>query len=387
MNNLSQMILTVLFLCYLVSPIVLAVQICMRCFRTANKHPSLTNRPVLAASAVSVIGTTLFLAYVSHLILQIRSSTAALGFLVLPVYGVIGGSIIFALTWAMAELIGCRTLWKKSTETINGWKFCLAALILLSTAGLLLNYVHSEFYVRKAGNRSASAEELKALWSRPGTQRDRFIVAALAKNRACPPDILLAIAKIDTPAFREKHQSFRDLMKNDFYAAHRHVAQNPNTPVEALVLLSRSPSPYVISDVARNVRTPIPTLVATSNHPDFIVPLALAGNRNTPPQVLMDLGKNANQYVRQQVAQNTNTPVGTLVMLSKDPEPFVRRLVARNENTPVEALQRLSRDWSGEVRFYVACNPKTPAEVLHRLKDDNDPRAREYASKRSGVSK
>jgi HEAT repeat protein len=94
----------------------------------------------------------------------------------------------------------------------------------------------------------------------------------------------------------------------------------------------------------------------TLNTPDVTkLPLQerkeLAQNPNTPPEALTLLARDENSSVRWRVAQNPNTPPEILTILARDENWNVRWGVAQNPNTPPEILTHLARDENWNVRW------------------------------------
>ena len=78
----------------------------------------------------------------------------------------------------------------------------------------------------------------------------------------------------------------------------------------------------------------------------------LAQNPNTPIEVLIELSKDKDWYVRSAIAQNPNTPIEVLVELSKDEVFIVRTGVAINTNITLDILIKLSKDQNEIVKFW-----------------------------------
>lgn len=364
---------------YLLAPLVAVVVAPLLVFRVLRRQSGAERIPILTGGIALVVGVIAFAIYMLHLIHQVRSSTGGLWVLALPLYSCIAGGIAFAVAWSLATVAVWVAKKSKGQPVPQTGQWVLAVLVLLSATAAFSAYSDSEFLARKGADASASVDTLRAVYRHPWGKHDRFVLAALAQNSACPPDVLLALAQENDPKLREKHQTFRDLMKNDFFSVHRHVAQNPNTPVEGLLVLARSPSSYVMAEVARNPRTPVAVLDDLAPTRDFIVPHSLAYNTNTSPEVLEKLSEHDNEYVRMGVAQNPKTASSVLARLSKDASVSVRESVALNPNTPPESLRTLSRDPSSRIKVFVASNPATPEDVLRVLVSETDVATRNYA--------
>jgi len=64
----------------------------------------------------------------------------------------------------------------------------------------------------------------------------------------------------------------------------------------------------------------------------------VAQNPNTPPEALQELARDEDWNVRYRVAQNPSTPPAALQELARDENEYVRSHVAQNPNTPPAAL-------------------------------------------------
>ena len=62
----------------------------------------------------------------------------------------------------------------------------------------------------------------------------------------------------------------------------------------------------------------------------------VAQNPNTPPEALQELARDTDWGVRSRVAENPNTPLAALQELARDADWRVRYRVAHNPNTPRE---------------------------------------------------
>ena len=86
--------------------------------------------------------------------------------------------------------------------------------------------------------------------------------------------------------------------------------------------------------------------------------LKLTCDPNTPVEALTILSTDKDMWIRGWIANNPNTPVEALTILSTDKDYYVRYYVACNPNTPIEVLTILSRDEDSYVRWKAASNFK-----------------------------
>ncbi len=170
---------------------------------------------------------------------------------------------------------------------------------------------------------------------------------ALAENPDTTPSVLALLAKDQTGCIQ------------------KYVALNPNTTPDTLLFLAAAKSAGVRGAVAKASKSPeVLELLATdpveplANDPPNWVQICVAENRNTPDNALAFLATSASCTVRAAVARNKNTPPHVLDKLAEDDYPEVLSAVAGNENTPEEALDLLT---------YAAC-PRTAATAKETKK-------------------
>jgi len=120
------------------------------------------------------------------------------------------------------------------------------------------------------------------------------------------------------------------------------LAENPNTPSEVLVDLSKNHLYNVRRQIAKNPSTPIEVLVELAKDKDWTVLFELAGNLNTPPEILVELLRNRRDMpIREALAENPNTPPKALAELARSQSNSILYALLENPNTPPEALVRL----------------------------------------------
>ena len=93
----------------------------------------------------------------------------------------------------------------------------------------------------------------------------------------------------------------------------------------------------------------------------------VANNPNTPPEALERLANDKFWLVRGKVAINPNTSPETLERLAND-DDLVRQCVAENPNTSPETLERLANDENWWVRRSLIRNLNTPQYIKDYLK-------------------
>jgi hypothetical protein len=299
-------------------------------------RPSADRIPGCTALVSMFVSSCVFALWMVCLIFRVRSSTAAIWFLAVPIYSLGIGTIFYLVTWALSVLFVCATAMDQRKARPKALHIIASVTVLLGAAVILSGYAYSAFLASKAANPSASQEELERLFRHHWARYDRFVMAALARNDKCPPGVLFELARRDTAEFRERHSTFRDLIRNDFRSVLEHVASNPTTPPEALEVLANSPALFVVREVARNPHTPKSVLVELSRRDDLVILSALAGNPSTPAEILGRLSRHQDISIRSAVAFNPSTPGDVLQKLASD----------ANRNVSIPAKDNLKKKTS-----------------------------------------
>ena len=182
--------------------------------------------------------------------------------------------------------------------------------------------------------------------------RKNFIEAALGYKEVSP-EILTTLATSKNINIRWKvaenpntpREALAILAGDNSISIRIVVAQKPNTPPEALAVLAEEDSSEIRFFVAENTNTPPKTLTALATSKDLNIRRGVAGNKKTPPETLAALAGDKDQYVSIAVAENPNTPPETLndfAALTGVGETYVLRAAARNPNTPLQTLTALA---------------------------------------------
>lgn len=181
------------------------------------------------------------------------------------------------------------------------------------------------------------------------------------------------------------------------------AANNPNTPKEIVLKLTRSGHSVVRRACARNNDV---NLVELSNDPDRTVRWALAENPALPMEVVPTLIKEGIQHrliynenlsayyldlfarefidkwnsgdeyhvnLLKQIASHKNTPLDTLMYLYNLSYNRIDYGIARNPNAPAELLEQLYNKWIedwGWAIEAIAGNSNTPVTILEKLYEE-----------------
>ena len=148
-------------------------------------------------------------------------------------------------------------------------------------------------------------------------------------------------------------------------------ANNPHTPREVLLELSKSKNTKVLIGLVLNPNVPKEILIEFANTYKNLdskarirefytdkynrIVCAMVSNQNVPLEVLEMLYDEYNPgYFRHIniMSLNENLPIEMLIKLSKHPEYIIRRNVVENPHTPTETLMELTqdKDWIVAIR-------------------------------------
>lgn len=154
------------------------------------------------------------------------------------------------------------------------------------------------------------------------------------KSKPTIAEALAVIAELDEAArqfvakrLEADEKTLARLARIGDWCTLEHLARNPSVSIETLVSMSRDDDrPFVLQGVAENPRTPVDVVVRLSRHVD--------------------------ESVRSRAAENPNLPAKDLARLAKDRAFAVRAAVARNPSARPQLLMRLSADADGYVRHF-----------------------------------
>lgn len=148
------------------------------------------------------------------------------------------------------------------------------------------------------------------------------------------------------------------------------IANNPNSPIQALVKLAKDEDPGVREIVASRAACPLEVLIELSTDSNSTVRWRVGLNQKTPKDILVNLAMDQEPEVRVGVAANRKASDEVLVSLANDPEENIRGEVAKNINTPIKVLVQLSKDQNVLVRYVLARSPSCPSNILSELAND-----------------
>ncbi len=261
------------------------------------------------------------------------SSTAALGFIVLPLVAALGAIPVAAWGAALGHLV---LRWR---GTVQGPRMVLVAALVV-TAALpamvayeILRGLRLEAAVREV--QGMDVARLQRAFDESPFRRDRYYLGALAQNPAAGAGLLAGIAALRDPELFEPMGSLWDVMGSNRkgLAVMRLVARHPGTDAATLEKLATDPdAQQVVHELAANPNTPMPVLERWFDSTDYLVEWGLALNPKTPPRVMERLASSTNPYTRMNLTYNGATPRGILERLARDPD----EILARNAKLALE---------------------------------------------------
>jgi hypothetical protein len=291
------------------------------------------------------------------------SSTAALGYLAVPVLSLIVAVPLFILGYCFYYIVG----FIKSREKKRLVNFTLALgaslFLLISFSFWLINGFTLARVIDEIDNLKAG--ELKTFLAESNYRDNKYVLEAVVSRSDIDADLLHKIATIDSPELHEKPSDFlyplmerskkkREWVPRSDLAVMRVIALHPNVDVRTLSVLANSPNDYVLGDVASNKNTPVDILARLHQKGGYLIEWGLSVNHNCPSQILHELSLSRDEYTRSNVA--------------------------RNDNVNLSDLERLANDRVWHVKIAVLSNKKCTKEMRESLKNDPDERVRDTAS-------
>jgi hypothetical protein len=269
----------------------------------------------LATAALSVKG-----------IFASDSSTAALGFIYLPLVAAAGAIPVAAWGAALGHVV---LRWRGAVRSppivllaalaVSG---ALPALVAVEIArGLRLEAAVREVH-------SMDVARLERAYEDSPFKADRYFLGALAQHPSAGANLLGRIAALRDAELFEPMGSLWDVMGSNRkgLSVMRLVARHPNTDAATLAKLAADQNaPRVIYELAANPKTPMRVLERWFDSTDDLVEHGLALNPGTPQRVLERLAASPNRQTRVSLTQNKETPREILERLAQDSDQGVAR--------------------------------------------------------------
>jgi hypothetical protein len=261
------------------------------------------------------------------------SSTAALGFITLPLVAALGAIPVAAWGAALGHVV---LRWRGAVQSppmVMVAALAVAAALPAMVAYEIVRGLRLEAAVREV--RGMDVGQIGRAFSDSPFKRDRYFLGALAQNPAAGAGVLERIAGLRDPELYEPMGSLWDVMGENRkgIAVVRLVARHPNTDAATLARLAAEPNAQVAAhELAANPRTPVAVLERWFNSTDYLVEWGLALNPKTPQRVLQRLAASDNLYTRLNLTRNDATPREVLDQLARDAD----EAVARNAKQAIE---------------------------------------------------
>jgi hypothetical protein len=283
-------------------------------------------------------------------ILRSSSSTAAIGFLFVPMVGLIGAIPFFVFGYSIKYLQNWYHLRGRGFDFTVVLSLAVSAILILAGAKFLVEGTYLTHLVHEV--KFMNEAELSKTIDMPFFGKNKFVLGAIAQNKSASGALLRTIGYINDKDLHKKMWSVFPIMGENTHglAVMRLVARHPNVLPETLEYLAGSQDDYVLGDVAANEKTSVETLKMLSLKRTYLIDWGLARNTSTPSDILDRLSESDNEYTRADVAQNPSTPLKDLEKLATDREWNVRRSVVQNPQVSVDLLDKLSKDYDENVR-------------------------------------
>jgi hypothetical protein len=267
------------------------------------------------------------------------SSTAALGFIYLPLVAALGAILVAAWGGALGHVV---LRWRGAVQSPR-LVFVAALAVAASLPALVIVEVERGLRLEAAVREVPGMDvaQLARAYEDSRFRRDRYFLGALAQNPAAGADLLARIAALRDPELYEPMGSLWDVMGTNRkgIAVMRLVAGHPNTDAPTLAKLAAQPEAQrIIHELAANPKTPVPVLERWFDSTDYLVEWGLALNPRTPQRVMERLAASPNLYTRMNLTYNKATPREILERLAQDPD----ETLARNARNAIESRRATS---------------------------------------------
>lgn len=276
----------------------------------------------LATAALSVKG-----------IFASGSSTAALGFIYLPLVAALGAIPVAAWGAALGHVV---LRWRGAVQSPRLVMVAALAVTAALPAVVVVEIdrgLRLEAAVREV--RDLDVAQLELAYANSPFKRDRYFLGALAQHPAAHAGLLARIATLRDPDLFEPMGSLWDVMGSNRkgLAVMRLVARHPSTDPATLARLAAAPNAQsVVHELAANPKTPMAVLERWFDSTDYLIEWGLALNPKTPQRVIERLAASPNLYTRMNLTYNKATPREILDRLAQDPDESL----ARNAKQAIE---------------------------------------------------
>ena len=268
---------------------------------------------------IGFIGAIAISILVVFTILRSTSSTAAIGFVFIPVYFVI--AFVGFFIWGYS--LGYIKTWFANVARIFNFKIILAFLVGICFTVLLFGGLGKGLFLTSTVSQvqeMKTDQELQNVFDNSYFKSNKFVLGAIAQNPASSAELLDRIAKLSDPSL---NTSLQDTMTGLLFpvlgdnrkglAVMRLVVKNPNVSASTIEYLANtSQVDYVLGDIAGNSKTSIETLRQLETKKNYLIDWGLAQNQKTPPDVFVKLLEREKYFTQrttlEMLLRNPSTP-------------------------------------------------------------------------------
>jgi TM2 domain-containing membrane protein YozV len=292
--------------------------------------------PFLTAFVVGSLGALISIYSMISNVKFSTLSTAALGYLDLPLVGFFSFILFGFLGYCLGIIIKGIIIqnYRKSLGLI-------ASLIIIIVA--VPYFINDKIRSHKASEQIRNIIRMNnpilldqtfskyssSSFSYFSTNYNIYIIAIIAQNPYSSADLLDKIAHLNTPRVNDQLAVSADLTPNNRkgLAVIRLVARNPNVNLSTLIYLaSHSKNYYLLGDLAGNRKMPPDVLRQLYNkskesEEGYLIDWGLAYNVNTPPDILRELARRSDfsffDTTQSILKNNPNLPPDVKNMIQK----------------------------------------------------------------------
>jgi hypothetical protein len=245
----------------------------------------------------------------TRMILSHGSSTAGLGFIVLPLVAAAAAVPIGIWGAALGHVV-LHLRGRASEPKIVFWAALVAAAALPAALGYGI-WQGKMLEHAVAATRSMNERELERAFEESRFGGNKYFIGALAENPAAGAPLLERIASLEDPALYEAMWSLWDVMGENRkgLAAMRLVARHRNAAGETLARLEAHPEGQkLITEILANPNTPQPVLAKHYDSTHYRAEWGLAMNPKTPRAVIERLARSDNAFAAQRARERLKRP-------------------------------------------------------------------------------
>ena len=240
---------------------------------------------------IGFIGAIVVSILIVFTIFSSTSSTAAIGFIFIPVWFVISFIGFFVLGYCT----GYIKTWLTNIPRVFNLKVVLAFVVgvflsIFVIGGLAKGLILTSLTSQIRGMNSS--QKLSDTFDNSYFNRNKFILGAITQNKATSAELLDRIAKLNDPSLQDAMGSLFPVLGDNRkgLAVMRLVIRNQNVSASTIEYLANSSQvDYVLGDIAGNPKTSVETLRRLEIKKNYLIDWGLAQNQKTPSDVFTKL--------------------------------------------------------------------------------------------------